>query len=198
MNCSESLNDIAAALAKAQPKIKTALKGAENPFFKSTYADLPAVMDACRDALNEQGIAVVQLTDFDADGVWLDTMLVHASGQWMSGRYPVRPVKNDPQGVGSAITYARRYALAAAAGVVAATEDDDGNAASGRGSNGDTVATADQHATLHDMIARHQVDAVGLATKLGLPQSLKGLTRHQIDRAIEAINARNVKLAASK
>ncbi len=131
MNRSESIGTLAKALAKAQGQIKAAVKGAENPFFKSSYADLPAVFKACREHLSANDIAVIQATGFDEAGVFLETTLAHASGEWVSGVYPVRPVKPDPQSMGSAITYSRRYALSAMVGVVADDEDDDGARASG-------------------------------------------------------------------
>jgi hypothetical protein len=134
---SEQLGELAAALAKAQGAIKGAVKASDNGFYKTKYADLPAVMDACRMALSSNGIAVVQTTDLadrgQADAV-LVTTLIHSSGQWISGNYPIRPAKGDPQGFASAVTYARRYALMAIAGVVAENEDDDGEAAVGRDS----------------------------------------------------------------
>ncbi len=130
-NRSETIGKLAEALAKAQKNIKAAIKGAQNPFFKSSYADLPAIVAACREQLASNGIAVIQSTGFDVDGVFLQTMLVHSSGEWVSGTYPIRPVKPDPQSMGSAVTYARRYCLAAMVGVVAEDEDDDGAAASG-------------------------------------------------------------------
>jgi len=131
MNRSDQLDALGAALSKAQAAIKVAAKDANNPFFKSQYADLPAVWAACQKALTDNGLSFTQVPDFDDANAWLETMILHSSGQWISGRYPVRPVKNDPQGMGSAMTYARRYALAAMVGVVAGDEDDDGNAASG-------------------------------------------------------------------
>lgn len=131
MNRSDQLDSLGAALSKAQAAIKVAAKDANNPFFKSQYADLPAVWAACQKALTDNGLSFTQVPDFDDANAWLETMILHSSGQWISGRYPVRPVKNDPQGMGSAMTYARRYALAAMVGVVAGDEDDDGNAASG-------------------------------------------------------------------
>lgn len=117
-----------AALAKAQSEIQHAKKDKRNPFFKSNYADLASVMDACRAALTKNGLAVIQTTEDTEAGLYLVTTLGHSSGAAVAGRMPIRPVKNDPQGVGSALTYARRYALAAIVGV--ATEDDDGNEAS--------------------------------------------------------------------
>lgn len=129
------MKELATAMAKAQGQIKTALKDSKNPHFKSSYADLTSVWDACREALTKNGFSVIQRTDFEAGGeVWLETMLLHASGEHVSSRYPLRPAKQDPQGFGSAITYARRYCLAAIVGVVA-DEDDDGNAASQRNGN---------------------------------------------------------------
>jgi|DEB19_MinimDraft_3_1074340.scaffolds.fasta_scaffold04394_4 hypothetical protein len=132
MKQSEQINELAAALAKAQSEIKTAGKGKENPFFKSSYADLAMVREACIEALTKNNLAVTQSTDFDGDVTWLETTLMHSSGQWISGRYRLKPVKDDPQGMGSAVTYAKRYALAAMVGVVSVDEDDDGEAASGR------------------------------------------------------------------
>jgi len=151
MSQSEQVNEIAKALAKAQGQIKGAVKGKENEYFHSTYADLAAVMDACRTALAENGIAVVQATEFSAEGnlpliMWLETRLVHSSGQWMSGRYPIQPIKADPQGYGSATTYARRYGLMAMVGIVAADEDDDGEGAMGRNTGTKSVPPTSKQA----------------------------------------------------
>jgi hypothetical protein len=126
------MKELATAMAKAQAEIKAALKDSKNPHFKSSYADLTSVWDACRTALTKNGLSVVQIPNFEGDEVWLETRLLHASGESISGRYPLRPQQQTPQGYGSALTYARRYSLAAMVGVVA-DEDDDGNAASNRG-----------------------------------------------------------------
>jgi hypothetical protein len=135
---SEAINEIGGALAKAQSQMKGAKKDAANPFFKSKYADLSSVAAACMDALNEHGIAVVQAPSTLPDGVAaVETMLIHASGQWMSETVSVKPKDDGAQALGSVITYLRRYSLAAFAGV--APEDDDGNAAVG---NGTTTAQA--------------------------------------------------------
>jgi hypothetical protein len=130
---SQTIGALALALAKAQAQFKPAIKDANNPFFKSKYVDLAGAIDASRDALIANDIAVIQTTDTIIGGLAtpitvLTTTLAHKSGEWISGSYPINPVKNDPQGVGSAITYARRYSLMAAIGLAA--EDDDGNAAS--------------------------------------------------------------------
>jgi len=120
----------AEALVKVQGAIKTAVKDATNPAFRSKYADLGAVWEAVKPALQANGFVVVQSPNFEGDTMWLETTLLHVSGERMTGRYPLRPSKQDPQGFGSALTYARRYSLSSMLGVVA-DEDDDGNAASG-------------------------------------------------------------------
>lgn len=126
---SESIKELAASLSKAQGQFDHAKKDVKNEFFKSRYADLAGVIDAAKKPLSDNGLAIVQLVDTDQDGaLYLETMLLHSSGEWISGKYPIRPVKPDPQSVGSAITYARRYAFSALTGIAA--DDDDGNAAS--------------------------------------------------------------------
>jgi len=124
----ETMGQLAKALAAAQKEIKTAKKDAANPFYKSKYATLAGVWDVCREPLSTNGLAVTQTTDITEGGlVVLITRLIHSSGAEVSSRYPVVPVKNDPQGYGSALTYARRYCLSAIVGVAA--DDDDGEAA---------------------------------------------------------------------
>ena len=136
---SPTIGALAAAMAKAQCAYGKALKASANPFFKSKYADLASCYDACREALAVNGLAVVQTTEVTPTGVLLVSVLIHSSGEWMSGQYPIRPMKEDPQGYGSAITYARRYALMALAGLAA--EDDDGEEASGRAAKPVKAAT---------------------------------------------------------
>lgn len=125
---SASIAALAAALAKAQVAFKPAVKDSANPFFKSNYLSLTGAIDACQGALSLNGLAVSQTLE-DGEKLRLISTLMHSSGEWISSHYPVVPVKNDPQGIGSAITYARRYSLMALVGLAA--EDDDGNAASG-------------------------------------------------------------------
>lgn len=129
IECSEKIDLLAKALTSAQAEFETVAKDATNPFFKSKYADLPAVTKAAAPVLAKYELAVVQLPGCDEAGDTLTTMVLHASGQYLAGSMRLRPVKNDPQAQGSALTYARRYAYMAALGLVA-DEDDDGNAAS--------------------------------------------------------------------
>ena len=132
---SESIGKLTAALAKVQKEIKAAKKDAFNPFFKSNYADLNAVWGSCRELLAKNELAVIQTTREGAHGTELVTMLAHSSGEWIRGAMKLAPKVWDAQGVGSAMTYFRRYALAAIVGVVS-DEDDDGNEATGRNEAG--------------------------------------------------------------
>ena len=122
------MEHIAKALAAAQMEMGKALKQSANPHFRSKYADLGNVMDACMPALNKHGIAVFQTLSEGEYGRSVLTRLIHESGEMLEVPVPLIVGKQDMQGLGSAITYARRYGLMAAAGI--APEDDDGNAAS--------------------------------------------------------------------
>jgi hypothetical protein len=128
---SESINELAAALAIAQGEITGALKSSKNPFFKSNYADLASVWDACRESLSRNGLAVIQTTEgVSTETITVVTTLAHKSGQFIKGVLTMTPKDGSPQAFGSCLTYARRYALAAIVGV--AQVDDDANAASGK------------------------------------------------------------------
>ena len=123
------MKNIATALVKAQKAFGPALKSSTNPHFRSRYADLSACVEAVIDGLNQAGIALVQRTSEDATGVTVETVFIHESGEMLEcGKLHVPAAKQDPQGYGSALTYARRYSLMAACGI--APEDDDGNMAS--------------------------------------------------------------------
>jgi len=126
-----TFNKVAAALVKAQKEFGPALKSSTNPHFKSRYADLAACVEAVVDALNNNGIALTQRVSPCDDGVIVETVFIHESGEVINcGQLHVPAAKQDPQGYGSALTYARRYSLMAACGI--APEDDDANAASRR------------------------------------------------------------------
>lgn len=140
MNKSDSIGALAKALAKVQSQLQPAVKDAKNPFFKSNYATLNSVWDACRALLTANGLAVAQLSQATEAGVIIETVLMHESGEWISGEMLLPMTKVDPQGVGSAMSYGRRYGLASMVGVVS-DEDDDGNAASGNGNNANRPAS---------------------------------------------------------
>jgi hypothetical protein len=128
VNKSESIKEISSALVKAQSAIKAAVKDATNPHFRSKYADLASVIEAVKDPLNKNGITFLQPVKFSETGVCVETVLLHTSGEWVSDELTIPVTKQDAQGVGSAISYGRRYGLQSMCGVPA--EDDDGNAAS--------------------------------------------------------------------
>lgn len=163
---------IAAALAAAQSQMGKAFKSAENPHFRSKYADLGAVMDACLPALNANGIAVVQPLTETEFGRAVVTRFIHTSGETLECPVPLILGKQDMQGLGSAMTYARRYGLMALAGI--APEDDDGNAAVDSVKNGtaapvmswaDTILSElPPDATAHDK-ARALTDALKAQVK---------------------------------
>ena len=142
MKHSETIGAIAKALAAAQRAIRPAIKDATNPHFRSRYADLSACVEAVIDALNDNGIALMQRVSPCDDGVIVETVFVHESGEIINcGQLHVPASKQDAQGYGSALTYARRYSLMAACGI--APEDDDGNAATRRQSAAPAVPTPD-------------------------------------------------------
>ena len=127
MKTSEDINELATALAKAQGQMGSAKKDADNPFFKSKYADLGAVIAAIKQPLSENGLSYTQFPIREGESAGVVTRLMHASGQYLESTYTIPLAKFDAQAVGSAFTYARRYALQAIAGIPAG--DDDGNAA---------------------------------------------------------------------
>ncbi len=130
MNKSEQINELAAAMAKAQGEIEGVTKDKSNPAFRSKYADLGAVWDAIRAPLAKNGLAVVQFPRRVEGAIEVETILMHSSGQFLSDVLAFPLSKPDAHGHGSAITYARRFALSAVCGV--APVDDDGNAATGK------------------------------------------------------------------
>lgn len=159
MQTSDEINEIASALAKAQGAIQNPSKTAENPHFRSKYADLAAGLNAVRQALSSNGIAVLQATRVAGDLLMLDTRLLHASGQWIQSEFLACRAGIPPQQVGSALSYARRYSLFALIGI-AGDDDDDGNTATaghGTGNGKDEAFISDiQVAEL-----RAKIDAVG-------------------------------------
>lgn len=128
MKHSESLKEIAGAIGRAQMNIKGAIKDAANPFFKSKYADLESCWEAVRSPLHKEGLSIVQTMGFiPGAGPTVITTLLHASGEYISGEQPVCAKSDDPQGLGSAITYARRYGLSAITGLIQVDDDAEGS-----------------------------------------------------------------------
>jgi len=125
---SEQINELAAALAKAQSEFRGAEEDKINPHFKSKYSSLNALWSACREGLSKNGLSVSQIPQRNGAGIDLVTLLLHSSGQWIRSELPVIDKIGSPQALGSAITYAKRYALSGIVGI-SSGDDDDGNAA---------------------------------------------------------------------
>jgi hypothetical protein len=138
MFCSDDVKALAGAMLKVQAEVNPAVKDSANPFAKSRYASLNSVVTASRESLLRNGIWVVQYpVPVEPGHLGLVTRLTHAaSGQWQSGLIVMPLAKHDPQGYGSAMTYARRYSIAALIGLI--VEDDDGETACGRPANGES------------------------------------------------------------
>lgn len=137
MEMSEQIGELAMALSNAQAAIVGASKKSANPFFKSKFADLESVWDACRKPLTDHGLSIVQSPSSTVldDGrlrVTVTTLLLHASGQWIRDSFSVTAKEDSPQAAGSATTYAKRYALQSFVGVAPTDADDDAEAAQGR------------------------------------------------------------------
>lgn len=176
MNQSESIAALAAALSKAQASITGALKDSANPFFKSRYADLASCWDACRKPLTDNGLAVIQTIEAGEGRAVLVTTLCHASGEWIKSYCPILTKDDSPQGQGSGITYARRYALAAIVGL--AQIDDDAEAAQGR---------KEQAQPAIDPAIKAKIDAAGREEDLNaLYQSLSEAVRLPLVPAFKA------------
>ena len=188
---------LAKAFVAAQKATEAVKKASTNPAFKSRYADLAAVVEAVIPALNASGIAVIQSPSFDGDLVSVTTTLIHESGSSVSGTLSMRPTKMDPQGVGSAVTYARRYALLAMTG--AAPEDDDGQAASApsndRANAPSKPITQDQADAL-----RVEIESVGADAPKFLAffkvAKLEALPAGRWNEAVAMLEAKRVKDAA--
>ena len=130
MEKSETIIELSKAFAKMQMELEQPLKNANNPFFKSKYVPLENVVDSITRAASKHGLSFTQFPSSDENGnVTVGTMVMHESGEWIEyDPICLKPVKNDPQAVGSAITYAKRYALSAIFGITS-DNDDDGNEA---------------------------------------------------------------------
>lgn len=161
----QDVKELATALAKAQGEIENVKKGNVNPHFKSAYANLASVWDAIRDDLTKNGLSVLQLPCVAPAGqVGLRTVLLHSSGQSIEDTFfmPVKDATN-PQAVGSALTYARRYALMSIVGI--APEDDDGNAAKGKPAAPEAKATTDWAKASSDMLEKAKATKDGAALR---------------------------------
>lgn len=161
MKTSPEINELAAALSKAQGEVAAAHKDSSNQFFKSKYADLAAVWDACRAPLSTHGLAIVQVPRSEGGTVTMETRLVHSSGQWIEGELTATAKDDGPQSIGSVVTYLRRYMLQAMTGV--APEDDDGCEGQGQEPRAKTNGKAQQVAKQHGMKTADEMPQPGLS-----------------------------------
>ena len=187
------------AMALAFAKIEAATKSANNPHFRSKYADIGAVIDAIKPALVEHGLFFTQHPQPSEGGVTVETMLHHASGESVSlGSLFVPANKNDAQAFGSALTYCRRYALVTAFGVP--TEDDDGNAAARRGHGEErTVSprqpiTDEQVVRLQSLIKATSSNTNAFCNLLGV-QKLPDITANRFDEALGLLETKLARMA---
>ena len=183
MSQSETIGKLAEALSKAQGEIVGATKESDNPYFKSRYADLAAVWEACREPLSKNGLAVIQTTESDDAGVAIVTTLVHSSGEWIRGRLVMKPQKAGPQELGSVISYARRYSLAAMVGVYQV--DDDAEAAMDR----KPKIKEPQAKEIRELLEKTGTDEKGLLSWLGI-DSINALPASEFERAKRALETK--------
>jgi hypothetical protein len=202
MEMSENINEIAEALAMAQAEIQNPAKDSANTFFKSKYADLAEVLNVTRPAFSKHGLNVTQWPFRSDDGaIGVTTMISHKSGQWMRDKIelPLQVAKNICQDAGGQITYLRRYALAAAAGI--AQEDADANLGTSKETNTGTVVnlktiTKDQAAEIVMLIAETESDHAGLLQYAGA-DSIETIPAANYQKVIAALNAKLEKANAS-
>lgn len=158
MRSSESLEKLSLALCSAQGEMGGAVKGSANPFFKSSYADLTSVIKAIKEPCFKNGLSYIQLPHRDGNSIGVVTRLMHTSGQWIEHEFTLPMVKGDPQAAGSAITYARRYALQALFGIPAV--DDDSESAMLRGGQ------KDEYEALCELLA-DSIEAIKTGIEIG-------------------------------
>ena len=189
------MQKIASALVKAQKAFGPALKSSTNPHFRSKYADLSACVEAVIDGLNENGIALIQIPHECESGVTVETLFIHESGETLSaGRLHVPASKQDAQGYGSALTYARRYSLMAACGI--APEDDDGQAAS----KPKTTPTTQSNAEYSAYEAKHlnELQAAAMNGSKSLAEAFGALPKSDLKAALWKTHGASLKDAGVK
>ena len=160
MRKSETITELSKAFAKMQMELEQPLKNANNPFFKSKYVPLENVVDSITRAANKHGLSFTQYPSSDENGnVTVGTMVMHESGEWIEyDPICMKPVKNDPQAIGSAITYAKRYALSSIFGITS-DNDDDGNEATQPGKTASKTIQKKQVPTTNNKIPKEVVKA---------------------------------------
>ena len=186
MKSSELINELAAALCKAQGEMGGAVKDSSNPFFKSSYADLTSVIKAIKQPFADNGLSYTQFPVNDENGVGVSTRLMHVSGQWLEMEYTLPMVKKDPQAAGSCISYARRYSLQAMAGIP--TAEDDAESAMLRGDHKNPLGD-DQSAHIKQLLEETGTDVAKFCKWLKV-SSVDNVLAIHYDRAVAALEAK--------
>ena len=186
MKSSELINELANALCNAQGQMGGAVKDSANPFFKSSYADLTSVIKAIKQPFADNGLSYTQFPVSNENGVGVSTRLMHISGQWLEMEYTLPTVKKDPQASGSAITYARRYALQSIAGIP--TADDDAESAMLRGDD-KKVVSDDQIIAIKKLLDETGADSDKFCKWLKV-RSVDQILAVHYDRAVAALEAK--------
>ena len=182
---SESVKELNTALAKAQGELFAAKKDSINPHFKSKYADLASVWEACREALSSNGLSVTQMpAEFQNNIMTLVTRLSHSSGEWLEQTMTCPVGKPDPQGIGSCLTYMRRYALAAVVGVY--QDDDDANSASYAPKERPATLTDDELAKIKVLAVATHSDVAKIAQFYG-KKELHEIERLHFNKIVEQL-----------
>lgn len=186
MKSSESINELASALCNAQGQMGGAVKDSANPFFKSSYADLTSVIKAIKQPFADNGLSYTQFPVSNENGVGVSTRLMHVSGQWLEMEYTLPTVKKDPQASGSAITYARRYALQSIAGIP--TADDDAESAMLRGDD-KKIISDDQIIAIKKLLDETGADTEKFCKWMKV-RSVDQILAMHFDRAVAALEAK--------
>jgi hypothetical protein len=184
MRSSENIEKLAEALCAAQGEMGGAVKGSANPFFKSSYADLTSVIKAIKEPCQNNGLSYVQLPHRSDSSIGVVTRLMHVSGQWLENEFTLPMVKSDPQAAGSAITYARRYALQALFGIPAV--DDDGESAMIRGDKPKLIDES-QLAVIFDLLEKTDSDIEKFCKAFNI-EGVEAMLSSQFDKAMAALN----------
>ena len=188
MNTSESIKNLAASLCKAQAEMGGAVKDSKNPFFKSDYADLTSVIKAIKEPFANHGLSYTQFPTNDDGRIGVSTLLMHESGEYLEHSYTLPTTKADPQAAGSAITYARRYALQSIAGIP--TADDDAESAMIRNNQSkNAVLSEEQSKEIKGLLAEHGVD-VKVFLKHFKATSVDEMLAVHYSKAVAALNAK--------
>lgn len=185
MRTSETIGKISDALSKAQAILKNPGKDAVNPHFRNSYATLDAGLNICREALSKHQIALIQATRIEGDILILETRLTHSSGEWLEAEYPVCRFPAKPQEMGSAMTYAKRYALFSFVGI-AGEDDDDGNAANNTTVSAPARVTPQQIKTLEDLLIETGSDPVKFQQYFKV-KALSELSAADFERAVASL-----------